>query len=86
MPAVLNGIMTYIVVPILEGFFVFTFLIFVWGVVQMIIHADDPDGRKTGQNHVLWGVIGMTIMISAYGIIRLIAATLAPVGVESPFI
>lgn len=77
-----NGIMSKIVLPILEGFFLFTILIFIWGVVDLIVHAADPDGRRKGEQHVLWGIVGITIMVCAYGIIRLIAAT---VGAGDPF-
>lgn len=75
-------IMNAVIIPIIEGLFLFTFLMFVWGVVNMIRNADSEDGRKEGRSHVLWGVIGMVIMISAYGIIRLIANT---VGAGDPF-
>jgi hypothetical protein len=79
---VITKIIQYILLPIIEGFFLFTLLIFVWGVVGLIAHADDADARKEGSKHVLWGVIGLFIMISAYAIIRVIAATLAPLGPE----
>ncbi len=79
---IVNKILDVIVIPIIEGLFVFTVLVFIWGVVGLIRNADNADGRKTGQNHVIWGVVGMAIMFSAYGIIRLIGNT---VGVGDPF-
>ncbi len=79
--SLVNGVMNWIILPILEGFFLFTVLIFIWGVVGLIRHGDDPAGRATGQQHILWGVIGIVIMISAYGIIRVIANT---IGVTDP--
>ncbi len=79
---VVDKVMSVIVIPIIEGLVVFTILIFIWGVVQMIMNSDDSDARKTGQNHVLWGVIGLVIMLSAYGIIQVIANT---IGVSDPY-
>lgn len=84
-PAVVSittKILNVIVIPLLEGFFILTALIFIWGVFGLIRSGDDPTARKEGQNHILWGVIGMFIMISAYGIIRVIGNT---VGVGDPF-
>lgn len=78
----IGKIMNAVVGPIIEGLFLFTFLMFVWGVVGLIRHGDDPDARKTGQNHILWGSIGMFIMISAYGIIRLIGNTIGGIDVN----
>ncbi len=83
-PAINNlvtGVMQWIVLPVLEGFFAFTLLVFIWGVVGLIRSGDDPKAREKGQQHILWGVIGMVIMISAYGIIRVIANT---IGVADP--
>lgn len=77
-------IMTVIVLPIVEGLFILTFLIFIWGIFKMIRNTDDATAHKVARDHVLWGVIGMVIMISAIGIIRVIANTVG-MGVGDPF-
>lgn len=84
---IVDGIMNFIVIPVMEGLFIFTILIFIWGVVDLIAHADDPTARAKGQQHILWGVIGLFIMISAYGIVRVIGATIGTVDptVTDPF-
>ncbi len=72
-----------IVSPIVAVLFLVAFVVFVYGMFEMISSQDDSDKRKNGKNAILWGVIGMVIMVSVYGIIRLIANTL---GVGDPFI
>ena len=52
------------------------FIVFLWGIAEFIKNADSADGRKTGGKHILWGVVGLAIMISALGITRIIANTL----------
>lgn len=42
---------------------------FLWGVFKMIWRSDDSDGRTEGVNHILWGTVGLFIMISVWGII-----------------
>lgn len=76
-----NPVINEIVNPIILFIFGLAVLFFVYGVVQMIMHADDPTARATGRNHMLYGAIGMFIMISAWGIIGLISNTLK--GVKS---
>ena len=79
--ASLAKIVTVIVVPLVTLVFVLAVLIFIWGVAGMIIYRENAEKREEGQRHILWGVVGMFIMIGVYGIIRLIANT---VGVASP--
>ena len=79
--ASLAKIVSVIVVPLVSLVFVLAILIFIWGVAGIIIYRDNAEKREEGQRHMLWGVVGMFIMIGTYGIIRLIANTL---GVPSP--
>ncbi|MEK9200994.1 MAG: hypothetical protein AAB909_03410 [Patescibacteria group bacterium] len=73
--SVVGKILDVIVIPLVQGLFVLTFLIFVWGLFNMITKGGDPTARTEGQKHILWGVVGMAIMVSVYGIIRLIGYT-----------
>jgi hypothetical protein len=65
-----------IIAPALGIIFIIAFVYFVMGVFTMMVGADDSAKRKQGQDNILYGVIGMVIMLSAYGIIRLIASTI----------
>lgn len=77
-----NRIMNVIVIPLVEGLFAIAVLVFLWGLFKLIAQGGDPTVRKEAQNHVLWGVVGMAIMVSVYGIIRVIASS---VGMGDPF-
>lgn len=61
--------------PAIKGLFVIALLMFLWGVLQFVKNADDEGARKTGRNMILWGVVGMAIMIGAAGIIRIAVGT-----------
>jgi len=54
---------------------------FVFGVAKFVRSADDPGARKTGQQHMLWGIVGMAIMVSVFTIIRLVVEN---IGAEVP--
>ncbi len=64
-----------IVNPILILLFAIALLVFIWGVFNYIVHADDPTKRSEGGKGMIYGVIGMFIMFSVFGIINLIAST-----------
>lgn len=72
---IVGRIMDAIVIPLVEGLFAIAVLVFLWGIFKLIAQGGDPTVRKEAQSHVLWGVVGMAIMVSVYGIIRVIAST-----------
>lgn len=72
---VLDPILSNIVWPILELLFGIAIVVFVWGVLQMVIHGDDQDARDKGKKTIVYGTIGLFIMVSAWGIIYIVANT-----------
>lgn len=51
------------------------FVVFVWGMVEFIRNAEDSEKRKTGQRHIIWGLIGLAIIFGARAIVGFIGAT-----------
>ena len=81
----LDSIALNIITPILGLMFLLSFVTFVYGIFKMIASQEDSEARENGKQSIFWSAAGMFIMVSAYGIIRLIVSTLAPVGVTDPF-
>jgi len=48
-------------------------MFFIWGLIEFIAGADNEEKRTAGKRHLAWGLIGLFIMFSVYGIIQLIA-------------
>lgn len=69
-------LITEIVYPVVELLFGIGVIVFIWGIVEMIINGESSEAREKGRMHMLGGVIGMAIMLSAWGIIHLISNTL----------
>ena len=65
-------IKTVIVNPIIGLLFALALMFFLWGIVEFIWVAGGEEGRKKGARHILWGLIGMFIMVSVFGIINFI--------------
>ena len=61
--------------PLIILLFVVALIVFFWGLVEFISKAGSEEGRETGKRNMVWGVVGMFIMVAVYGIIKLILAT-----------
>lgn len=72
--SLIGQIATLIINPlIILGFTVAT-IVFFYGIVELIWKADSKD-LSTKRNNVVWGIVGLFIMFSVYGILRLVLAT-----------
>lgn len=47
-------------------------LVFIYGVIEFITGADNEDKRTQGKQHIIWGIIGLFIMVSVFGIMNII--------------
>jgi uncharacterized membrane protein len=77
----MKGIHETIVNPAIALLFGLATVVFLWGLVQYVINADDQEARSTGQKHMIYGIIGMVVMVSVFGIITLILDTF---GISDP--
>ena len=67
-----NDIILY---PLITLLLAIAFLVFVWGAFQYVLNADSDEARSTGRKHMLYGVIGMLVMLSAWSILIIATAT-----------
>ena len=49
---------------------------FLWGVFRFLAAQKDGDDTNTYKRHMVWGLIGLTVMLGAFGIMRLITVTI----------
>lgn len=54
---------------------------FIWGLLKYVKDSDNEEVRSEGKKHMLYGLVGLAIMLSVFGIINLIAVT---IGVTPP--
>lgn len=72
---ILGKIEQVILFPIMSFIMGLALLMFLWGVYEFVAHADDETARTTGKQHMLYGIIGMLVMLSALAILRIAAGT-----------
>ncbi|MFA6445911.1 MAG: hypothetical protein WCW14_01520 [Candidatus Paceibacterota bacterium] len=71
-----NNVIDIIVNPLIWLIFGIAIVVFLWGAMEFFVSAEDAEKRTTGKQHMFWGIIGMAIMMSAYGIVNLITSTI----------
>ncbi len=67
-----NEVILYPLIALLMGLAI---LIFLWGCYQYISHSRESSAREVGQMHMIWGIVGLVIMLVAYGILGIAAGT-----------
>ncbi len=73
--------------PLITLMTVVAVIFFLYGCFEYVAGASNPQAKEKGKKHILWGLIGLLIMLSAYTILSIAAATFG-VDVEeavSPF-
>lgn len=71
----LNKINEFILNPLIVLLFAVALLIFFVGMIQFIRSASADSGREEGKRKIVYGLIGMFVMVSAYGLIRIVLST-----------
>lgn len=76
-----------VVNPILALMFVGGLLVFIWGLVEMLLTANQIGEYKTdieaGKRHMWWGMIGMFVMAASWAILRTIAGIVCNGGLNN---
>lgn len=72
---VMNRLVTYLLNPLILVIFAAGFFLFVWGLVQFLWSLNQGGKDTDGKQHMLWGIVGMFIMVSVYGILSLVTNT-----------
>jgi hypothetical protein len=75
---IVNVLVSIIVNPLLALLFGAGLIVFLFGIVEFFFELDvrgNQSAKENGKNHMLWGLFGMFVMVSAWAIMQVIAAT-----------
>ncbi|MCE9628565.1 MAG: hypothetical protein K8Q91_01040 [Candidatus Vogelbacteria bacterium] len=77
-----------IVVPIINLLLALAVLVFFWGLVKYLYKGDNDAERTKGKSLMAFGIIGLFVMVSVWGIVGLLTGTFfgasGPAGVNPP--
>lgn len=64
-----------ILFPVIALLMAVAFVVFLYGAFIFVKNANNEAARETGRNHLIYGVIGMLVMLSAFAILNVAANT-----------
>jgi uncharacterized membrane protein YidH (DUF202 family) len=65
-----------IINPLISLLFALAVVYFLYGVFQFIGNQENEEKKTTGKNHMLWGIIGIAIMMGVWAILSMVLSTL----------
>ncbi|MCI5051052.1 MAG: pilin [Candidatus Pacebacteria bacterium] len=65
----------YLLNPVIVLMFAIALVTFIWGMFSFFGRKDNTEEIEKGKRHMLWGIIGMAIMVSVFGIMNFITST-----------
>ncbi len=67
----IQNLNTIIVNPIIYLLMTLAVMYFIWGLVEFIWKAGNQADRDKGKSRMIWGIVGLFIMVSVYSIITI---------------
>jgi hypothetical protein len=49
-------------------------LYFIWGVITYVI-ASDEEAQKSGRNRIIYGIIGLAVIVAMWGLVNILLNT-----------
>ena len=64
-----------IIRPLILLVFAGGFFLFMWGLVMFLWNSKEGEIANEGKQHMLWGIVGMFVMVSVGGILSIVTGT-----------
>ena len=71
----LANVNSMIVKPLIGFLFALAVLYFLYGMAQFIFSQDNDEKRTVGKSHMVWGIVGITIMMGVWVILGMLLDT-----------
>lgn len=65
-----------IINPLIGLLFALAIVYFLYGVFEFISNQANEEKKTTGKSHMMWGIIGITIMMGVWTILGIVLSTL----------
>lgn len=67
-----DKVKVYIFNPIIGLMFAVAVVVFIYGIVEYMFGSDNEERRTEGAKHMTWGIIGIFVMLSVFGLMNVI--------------
>jgi len=75
-----ENIKAYLINPVIYLLFGLALIYFLYGLVELLWAGQVSKNKDQAVQNMIWGVVGMTIMISVYGIMSVVVETIKQLG------
>jgi len=72
----IKNVNAFIINPLIVFLFALALVLFLYGMLEFIMNAGSDEKRTSGKSHMLWGIVGLTIMIGVWSILGIVLNTL----------
>jgi len=72
----IRNVESMIIDPIIGLLFALAIVYFLYGVFEFLSNQANEEKKTTGKSHMIWGVIGITIMMGVWTILSIVLNTL----------
>jgi len=72
----ISNVNTQIINPLILFLFALALVYFLYGLYEFIANGANDEKKTTGKSHMIWGVVGLTIMMGVWTILGIILSTL----------
>jgi uncharacterized membrane protein YidH (DUF202 family) len=69
-----------IINPLIVFLFALAMVYFLYGMLEFFMNQENEEKRTTSKKHMLWGIVGLTIMMGVWVILGIILST---TGIDS---
>lgn len=71
-----------IINPLIILFFALAVVYFLYGVFQFVSNQDNEEAKTKGKAHMVWGIVGIVIMMGVFTILNMIMNTFNIEGIN----
>jgi len=80
MDAFIGKVDTMIINPLILFLFALAVVYFLYGVLEFLLNQTNEEKKTSGKSHMIWGIVGLTIMVGVWAILGIILNTLGLSG------
>jgi uncharacterized membrane protein YidH (DUF202 family) len=71
-----------IINPLILFLFALAVVYFLYGVLEFLMNQENEEKKTSGKSHMLWGVVGITIMLGVWTILGMVINTFGIKGIN----
>ena len=78
----LTKVNSLIINPLIALLFALAVAVFLYGVFEFISNQDNEESKTNGKSHMIWGLVGLAIMVGVWGILNIVLQTFNITGIK----